>query len=577
MKGVFGTTVQEGTTFEEWDNQPRIITQEESLQATEALAWRDTGVGLLARHMALKELESTGAKPISADEANKLYPFMDEPFREDINPYVAKMKADDYIQRQELQEKIALGPQDGWTKAKQFGVGALAHMMDPLEFVAAQGVGLALGGLAVQGALGARAAQASRAGTLGYTAGEALGSSLVENIGIEGAQKFVENEEGIVDPRTKGQIATDVVVGSLFETALQAAPKAFRSTGPSLKSFLKQTSPEADRVIVGQVIHAADTGVIPNLEPMVKSLAQETSVDGKLVSYDYVPIKPDPQTRVASLEGKKFYIATKAIDPDAPTAALGDSFGFGTHLTDHPGVANAAAARGMADQVGGVSEVEISSLKPLDIEEPFPTELQESLLETLKTIEGMEGLDPNTSTAKEFLLKINDLVEEGIATIDSSIKVKQQIQAAGYDSLISNGKTRAGFEHTPHNQITLLDDTKIKQVADYDANPEIRNDPKGSDLDEYKQQFEKPKKFLEDPDTYQKQVAELEEFDAQAASDLGKELDTVLEDMKLLEAQGNMTEADLKVFEEARNDIARAEQFSTIVKAFKSCVLGMGG
>jgi hypothetical protein len=569
MKGVFGTTVQESTSFDEWQNQPRVITQEESLEATEKLAWRDTGTGLLARHMVLKELESTGAKPISAAEANKLYPFMDEPFRDDINPYVAKMKADDYIERMELQDKIARGPQDGWTKAKQFGVGALAHMMDPLEFVAAQGVGLSLGGLAVGGALGARAAQASRAGTLGYTAGEALGSSLIENIGIEGAQKFVENEEGIVDPRTKGQIATDIVVGSLFETALQAAPKAFRNTGPSLKSFLKQTSPEADRVIVGQVVHAAETGVVPNLTPMVKSLAQETSVKGEFVGYEYKPLTSETAPTT------KFYTATKYIDPDAPRITLGDDVGFGTHLTDHPGVANSAASRSMAEGTGTVSEVNITALRPLDLSEPLPEHLFKQFDDLFQKYE--MGYLKEQVPPRILLEEIKNQVDDGAISPDVFEDVKSIFTENGYDSLISNGRTRTGFEHTPHNNVILLDKSKMKEVSIKDANPEIRNEPTETEFAEYKQQFEKPQKFLEDPDTYQKQVAELEEFNPQAASDLGKELDAVLEDMKLLEAQGTMTEADLKVFEEARNDIQKAEQLSTLVKAFKSCVLGMGG
>lgn len=481
---------------DEWETQPPLITADDAVSAAGDLAWFDTATGLAARSgsnipeamgrvagavtrtvgpaffgkegteqfikdfgydlsSGVAQLAETGATPLTPEEANKLYPFMDQPFNEPINPYLAKLKADQQIEKQELQYKIQNGPQDMWTKTKQFGVGLLAHMLDPIELGAGYVVGLGIGGAAVKGYLGQAAAQSAKAGGIGAALVEGSGGALIENVAQEGAQKLVENKEGIVDPRSGSEIATDVVIGSLFPAAIQVGVRAPRAIG-RIGRMLKNTSPEADLPMVRHTIQAAETGTMPNVEPMIKALAKETDVDPKLVNYEFQPVDIDPATNTASVEGKTFYVATADSAPDAATVPLGDDVGFGTHLTDHPGVADAAGARSMADGIGTVKEVNVDNLKPLNMNDVIPEDL-------LRDIENhIDFTLSEGRTVKEVLQMVRDGVDAGDIPDFALDRVKRSIQRAGYDSLISDGKTHMGVDHTPHNHIILLDDFRYK-------------------------------------------------------------------------------------------------------------------
>lgn len=504
---------------DEWETQPPLITADDAVSAAGDLAWFDTATGLAARSgsnipeamgrvagavtrtvgpaffgkegteqfikdfgydlsSGVAQLAETGATPLTPEEANKLYPFMDQPFNEPINPYLAKLKADQQIEKQELQYKIQNGPQDMWTKTKQFGVGLLAHMLDPIELGAGYVVGLGIGGAAVKGYLGQAAAQSAKAGGIGAALVEGSGGALIENVAQEGAQKLVENKEGIVDPRSGSEIATDVVIGSLFPAAIQVGVRAPRAIG-RIGRMLKNTSPEADLPMVRHTIQAAETGTMPNVEPMIKALAKETDVDPKLVNYEFQPVDIDPATNTASVEGKTFYVATADSAPDAATVPLGDDVGFGTHLTDHPGVADAAGARSMADGIGTVKEVNVDNLKPLNMNDVIPEDL-------LRDIENhIDFTLSEGRTVKEVLQMVRDGVDAGDIPDFALDRVRRSIQRAGYDALISDGKTHMGVDHTPHNHIILLDDVITTRPDDeFIKGMEERHAQRMKDLDE---------------------------------------------------------------------------------------------
>lgn len=610
---------------DEWLNQPRVITGDEAVDAAFGGASFDTAMGLIARSgsnlpeqikdgvgyvtakaagvyggeaaaqatqnffdqidlsSAINEMENSGATPLTPEEANQLYPHMDQPFNEPINPYLAKLKSDQQLERQELAYKMAAGPQDTWTKTKMFGAGIVAHLMDPVELGAGYVVGLGIGGAAVRGYLGQGLAQSAKAGGIGASVVEGSGGALIENVTQEGAQKLVENKEGIVDPRSGAEIATDVVVGSLFPAALQVGIRGERMAWGRVGRALKNTSPEVDLPIVRHTIQAAETGTMPNVEPMMKVLAKETDVDPKLVGYEFKPLQIPRYTELAGdglsvpgkvidVRGKKFYVSTADSAPDAPTVPLGDDVGFGTHLTDHPGVADAAGARTMADGIGTVTEVEIDKLTPLKLDEPFPDELGIDISNYLNDRKMEDFLDVlEIAPAKDILQTIRDAVDEGKLPVSSFDEVRAILQKAGYDSLVSEGRTHMGVSHTPHNNIILLDDSRLKRGATRDANPEMARKPTESEIAEARHAAENPKRLFQNDEAAKEfERIEKEELPKDIAFDPEKQMEEAMIQMEDLAKQGYVTKEDLDALKEIAQ---KAEDEFSFLKAFKHCLM----
>lgn len=572
---LFKAVDQPDRTYEEFKNSERLISSSEATDAAWDLAWQDTAVGLVARSginlpfmgdSAISQMENSGAKPLSPEEANKLYPYMDEPFYEPVNPYIAKMKADQQLEKQELQRKIYEGPQDSWTKSKHFGAGLMAHMLDPIEVGAGYVVGLGIGGAAVKGYLGQGLAQSAKAGGIGAAVVEGSGGALIENVVQEGAQKMVEAKEGVVDPRTNLEIATDVVIGSLFPAALQTGIRGMGRIG----RMLKQTSPEADLPFVRHTLQSAERGLVPDTTPMTKALAKETSVDGKLVGYEFRPLDIDPATRIAPVEGKKFYVSTADKLPDSPKVALGDDIGFGTHLTDHPGVANAAAARSMSDDIGTVREVEISELRPLDLNS-YPDEVLRGRLNELLDESGLSKVGEDF-TVKDIVEQFKNAVDEDMMEPSYLDRVQSIIKESGYDSLVDNGRLRLGEEHVPHNNVILLDDPKMKEVSVRDADPTIRRDPTPEEIAEAQKKAENPERLFQDDQAVAQFDEEFKtEFEEAISLKPEDSVEELLAEMDELKKQGELPESFV---EEVKGlELEARGQFEWL-KRFKACVMG---
>lgn len=573
------TVPQSDRSFEEYQNQAPIVSSSEATGAAFDLAWRDSLVGLYARSNAVDELNSNGMTPLSAEEANKQFPGMAEPFREPVNPVVAQFKYDQQAEVQDLQRKMSQGPNDSWTQSKMFGAGLAAHMLDPVEFGAGAMVGWAVGGAAAAGLLGqgaktiatGAAAEGAGLGTrLAFDAIEGAGGAFIENVGQEIIQKGVEDKEGIVNERSAGEIATDVLIGTVAAFGMQAIPKSV-ARGVDLgfegtRRFFRNTSPEADLPVARHIISSSERGTLPDITPLTHAISKETDVPGSVVNYEYRPLDTP--------KGKTFYVATRDAAVDAPRVPLGDDFGFGTHLTDHPGVANAAGARSMADGVGTVSEVNVDSLTPLRLDQPLPNNLREPIKDLMKKVDAVDALNFDELSTKDILIGIRNAVDAGLLAEEDLLKVKGILQQGGYDSLISDGKSFNGIEHTPHNNVILLDDTKIKAGKTYDANPEFTRKPTPEELDAARMKAENPKRFLGDEDRYEKNFEGLRQESIESLDpDLQKQFEEGLEDLIELEKQGGLDADEVKLIETLKTDKLNAEDRFTALKAFKLCTM----
>lgn len=585
------TSPEKEWSYEEYEASAPT-TSGEAAEAAWDLSMPDTAVGLLARKLSMDEFSEAGTAPISPEEANKLYPDMRIPFREPINPYAAQMLYDREQEQRNLQNVIARGPTDVWSKSKQFGAGLFAHLMDPLEFGAGALSGMAIGGLAVRGAFGVRAsiatdlvAQGARVPLgvrLGVNAGEAILGGVVENTAQEAAIAAVEGQEGLPNSRTTGEVFGEIGAASLAAGMFGVGIKEASFHMRGLMRRLNSTSPEADLAVMRNIVQAIETDVEPDFKPIMKALAQETSITpqeaGKPASagYEFVPVMPD------TIRGKKFYLSSLSKVDDFRTsqlADLGDSFGFGTHISDNPAVANAAAARSMADSPGAVHEVAIKGeVTPLVLDAAIPpdSQLAKSMNMILEQIDESLPLELTGASVRDVLDTIRNAVDEEIVNESAFDVLKEELKSLGYNALIGDGRKRLGFDHSPHNHLILLDDSLLESKGAFDPDASVVKQPSAQDIEMAATKLQDPNsKFFVDTKARDASKLEVKEYLDGAREDFAKlrEItDQSLEEIDSLTKQGFYTDAEADAMKSAiRESRARAEQESILLKAFKDC------
>jgi hypothetical protein len=570
---------QSERSFDQYMNQEPVSDSADQYKAAAELALSDTATMLGARMYGVKELEGSGVGKISPEEANQRFPDMPTPFRENVNPYVAQLQYDQQQRKMELSRKIENGPQDAWSKTKVVGAGLIAHALDPVEFGAGAVLGWGVGGLAARGAFGARiagtaakvaAGEASTIGRLGFNAAEAGAGNLIQNIGQEGLQSATISAEGGTDSRTNGEVLTDIAYNTFAATALGLAIKEAPYQLRGLKRMLRNTSPEADLAVARAIVGNLENDIRPDIEPMLKTLAQETSVNPKNFG-------KNPYNFVRGIEGT-FYAATKDASFDLSTGQkvpLGDDFGMGVHLSDNPGVANAAAARSMADSVGAVHQVEIGKLNPLDVDAIVKPEIHEVLQAPMKAL-GEDVRSLENMTTKDALEMIRNGVDEGLLPEDTMDGISKGLQERGYNALQSDGKSHMGFEHDAHNHITVLDESLIKSKGAFEPEPGMVNGPDSQAVaDVAARQEDFRSHMLVDSQKYDETLAEIQDIPPEAvapSAEAKAQIDSLVEELTAVNDQGHMTPGEKAEFERIQEAVKDLEVKNTLVKAAATCI-----
>jgi hypothetical protein len=565
-------------SFEEYLNQDQYVDSSLASDAAFNLAWKDSAVGLWARNDAVNELKDLGGKKLSPEEANEMYPWMETPFKEEVSPALAMHLAEQDKEKFDLKRKMDQGPTDAWSQTKQFGAGVLAHMLDPIEVGAGMLTGWGIGGAATRGLLGQTAKSIALKGAaegagigakLAATGAENLAGNILENVTQEGVQKLVEAKEQVVDQRTSGDIATDILINSLAATSIPIAIKSsVHFSAEGFKRIFRSTSPEADLAVVRHVVQSGERGGIPDSGPILKALSQETDVGTyKGVAFEYSPITRTPEGKV--IFDKPFFVA-RSVEGSKP---LGDDLGLGgTHATSNGGVANAAAARSMSDSVGEVAEVKLSELNPLDIDRAFPPEIAPTIEAELKRL-GFDTreIDVNKMTAKEIIQLIRNATDSGMLDRTDLMNVRKIIEDGGYDSLISDGSSVNGFPHNKHNHLVVFDDKKLLVEKTEAADPSQVRKPPPEDLDAARKYNETPREFLDDLEATQKFEQDMEVVAIEAdRADFMDRIESDLETLQSLKDQGTLSNP--KIIDEIKQDMVEAEEGFKILKAFKHCM-----
>lgn len=577
-----------GRSFDQYMNQEPVTSSTEAMKASFDVAMDDTAAMLWARNSAMSELEKNGQTKISADEANKRFPGMIRPFREDINPVVAQHLYDRNQEKTELQRKIQNGPNDGWAKTKNFGAGMLAHLMDPMEFGAGWIVGIGVGGLMARGAFGARAATAARAVESGTAS---LGTRVGVDIAESGAGNLVENtlqevataptvirEGDQYDPVAGMQnIAVSTFAGTVGMTAAKVAGKAaFKgifTSGKRLMRALRDTSPEADLMVARTAVGQLEQGIIPNAEPIVHALAKETDINleahpGKM-SYNYAPLERGEN-------GKEFYVVTSG-EFGADGKAVGDKYTEGMQATDHPGVANAAAARATDGAQGTVWKVKASEIEPLNLNEMVPENVRPAFDAVLNKLD--EKVDFDQTTGKDILDGIMAAIDEGDLEAKDLDGLTAALKEQGYNAWVHDGKTRLGYEHSPHNVLEVFDKDLLVPEGKFSPDPEVRTDPVQDQINMAEQYGSGIKNRTDiDSDLHDDFVKSLKAEDVkltQSVAEAPERTQALVEELDALDKQGLLNDPQMKRELEAIKELqTKFEMEDLATKAMAFCVGG---
>lgn len=573
-------------TFEQYQNRaPLQVTSEDSGRAAFALADQETAMGLTARYKAASELASQGARKLQPEEANARYPDMPTPWKEPVDPYLAQQLYDRHQDNAKLQATIEAGPQDSWTKLKNFGAGLLAHAMDPVELGAGMIAGWGTGAVVARTAWGAATAGAIKTGTASLAARTAMNAiegvsgNLIQSAALETGSHQVTAAE--MNPEAPDlyegmqQVAINTFFGSLFHMGIKEG--SFHLIGPAnrVQRLVRNTSPEADLVVARTTFSQVERGIKPNPDALLEALAQETDVKGG--DYNF---RPDTVTE----PGKKFYVPSDPNELLHPLKVrpvgdqMGSHVGEGTiKMTDNVDVAGAAANRGMADQPGVVFEVEAKDLNPINIHEPLPEHALPAFKEAADGV--LTEKEMAKLTPKEILSTIWDDIDNGKITADRITKLQDDLKALGYNAFQGDGSQVMGFEHSQHNDLAVFDHDILKPTDKFDANTAPRNDPDPQTLkDEQARQQDAGQRLGIDQKVVDQADKKLFEADAQGLTKpdnmkfLEESLEAQKEQLATMDKQGLLDPQEKADLETLREMEKQPEIYKTLAKALGGCI-----
>lgn len=572
-------------SFEQYQNRaPLQVTSGDSSGAAFDLANQDTAVGTLARFSAAKELAGRGARPLQPEEANARYPDMPTKWKEPVDPYLAQQLYDRHQESSKLQAMIEAGPQDPWTKIKNFGAGLLAHAMDPVEFGAGMIAGWGVGAVVAKTAWGAATAGAVKAGTASLgtrtalQAIEGVSGNLIQSTALETGSHVTTNAEMNPEVPTVYEgmqnVAVNTFFGSLFHMGIKEGAHFVGAQNRAMR-IVRNTSPEADLAIARGTFSQVERGIKPNPELVLEGLAKETDVKGGNYSF-----RPDEVTE----PGKKFYVPSDPsgeFDP-AKVRPVGDQHGSfagqdSVKMTDNLDVAGAAANRGMADSPGVVFEVEAKDLNPINIHEPLPENATAAFREATDGL--LSEKEFGKMTPKEMLSAIWDHIDEGSATADRITKLQEDLKAQGYNAFHGDGSEVMGFQHTPHNDIQVFDHGILKPTDQFDATNAPRNNPDPQTIkDEIARQQDAGQRLGIDPRKVELFDQKLTEADNSGLTKtdnmkfLEDNMAAQQEHLESFDKQGLLDQSGKAELEQIKELQKQPEIYKTLAKALGGCI-----
>lgn len=521
----------------------------QTMEASFSLANMDTAVGTLARMFSLDEAkERQGFEKLTKDQLNERFRDDGVSFNEDMNILAAQTIVDRHREKARLQEIINSGPQTGVSKVAQFGAGALASMMDPIEATAGILVGAGLGKLALSGGA---ASKFIPKGGVGLAATEGVIESTALEFGVAAANKQEQMDYTMADALSNIAMGTTGHVG--FYGLVKGASRA--------SSFLTRLTPSQRlanfKGYMGQLL----TGKKPDIDPINRQHLRE--LGGKEGSSTEIRYTHEPITEI---KGKRFHHGSREYDVDLSKSnvVIEDDFGDALYLSDNPNVANGHAINSIDNSGGTVKTVELDDLRVLDADNAFPEEAFDGV--------DMQDIDLSQS-GKAVMDDVRSRMETGAMPDDTVARINSNIRKS-YDAISHTGGGYLGADTGRHNVLAVLNRDKVREIESFDARRDQLYDPSDEDLAGVTKRFEDDKTDLfYDQQTIDEFQEEFDSFERDYLNNARKAIEENESKIAELEQAGELDAEMQAEINKMQMDDIRGEQEDALIKGLFDCIL----
>lgn len=574
--------------IEAYNNATLEVGAGEAFGAALDLARADTAFFTANRIMDQNTLEKqTANEPkLDPEELNKRFK-MPKPFTEPMNLSMARMIYGQNQARQELQDRVNAGPQDGWHGiVNTWGAGLLAHAMDPIETSAGLLVSAALpvvAGETIAAKLGLNAGKhaltQTAEGLVLTTGAKATALQTAARVTVEGTLQNMVNVPLDVYNSEQEQRefnAKEAVIGALGAAAgFGVIHGAVKLGGAKLTDFLGRVSPKHTEVLQKVAASQVLEGKKFEVGPVVKDFISDTNYP----KTDFVKLSLDDLKNTTMYAPKE--IVTKDIN--AKSAVISDYYGDGIYLTDDPIIANGSVSRKLNDYHGSILSGKVKDANFIDLDLP--------LSESPKAKEVFQGIidsfpgdktkiDINQLKAKDVFDAIHDGIESGDLPADTINKINTGLKEQGYDGLRLTADKMAGADHAPHNAVVLFDANKFEHEGNH--LPDVENKQKPSQT-EVQQLFEKnnspENKIIYDEKAYKENNKIMDEppkpdTPSEYEKNLKETTEQVDNTIKLLGEKNEHSKELIQERENIKLENQTAAKEDSIIKAAFDCLRG---
>lgn len=452
-----------------WQQAPALVTPEMANEAhwseaeqnmptaaiSEAISNFMTRQEILSRHQ--------GEPDTSVEDLNARFPGLDKPFTEPMNLYLANDIAQKQYDKQNLQKKIQMAPQESLSGLKDFGRNMLLQALDPTNLLAGFGLGKAI----TAGMFGAKLSTAMGVEAFTHAAptlGQVFTRSLVEG-GI--ANTVGQIPEAIA---AKQELRNYDPYEAVANVAAGTLGMGLLFTG--IHGIGLKLSPEQ----VGQIHDVAESqirnGNPVEVQPLIKTIVSDNKGSFSFMSQSdaLANLKEAPQykyepfdTSIMSTKGKIVYHGTKSdltsLESASPSS-FGDVkslYGEGLYLTDNPEVAKSYATNKGSGAIGNVLSARLNDLNLINLEKSLPdnviSNFNKYLPEDNQIAFGTKG------TAAYDMMK-ESFSEEGLTNSDVAEiyqELNRNLSDLGYDGFRHEGGANVKKNLGKHNVFIIFD------------------------------------------------------------------------------------------------------------------------
>lgn len=374
-----------------------------SIKSAYDLAKEETLGAFLDVQLGKSEAESKSNKMISASEANKMFPEVEESFKEDVNIEVARFLAKRQRKKRLLEAKMALGPNDFLQSTLNFGSSFAAQMSDPVNIGAGMAAGAGLAGAVARLPFVGSAVQAGlRSGPISASlTREFIGNLAIEPLNIAGAR-------AAQDRITLSDSVMNVTAGTLMGGMLDfGISKAF-NFGKDFKNGKVQDKFNAAK---GQL--DGDTSVRLD-KPGDLDINSRINFDKINIDTNFTFKKFNSSRIPRAFKSTSSSIDVSGIKGNIKSSLSTDKF---VQLTDNPKKA-VKSVLGTSKKKGRVIETNSEDLNLIDADRDFsvqPKDIQDFMKNDLGKSKGTlkQAIDSTpTSKSPEVLSKLENTITE---------------------------------------------------------------------------------------------------------------------------------------------------------------------